>query len=119
MFFKENMCLLKIYIEENSKYENRPIFEWIMEKAHENKMIGATLFRGMEGFGANGEIHRAKILSLSLDLPIVLEIVDTEKKIKNFLPIVDEAVKEGLVTIQKIYVHSQNGKRTQNDKKTL
>jgi uncharacterized protein len=83
--------LLRIFLGEMDKYEHKPLYEVIVLKARELGLAGATVLRGIEGFGAGSRvIHTAKILRLSEDLPIVVEIVDTEEKIKNFLPIVDD-----------------------------
>ena len=96
--------LLRIFIGEDDKYEGRPLFEWIVAKARDGHMAGATVLRGLEGFGAHSRMHTAKILRLSSDLPIVIEIVDTPEKIEAFLPIVDEAIAEGLATVEDVEV---------------
>ena len=96
--------LLRIFIGEDDKHEGRPLFEWIVAKAREEHMAGATVLRGLEGFGAHSRLHTAKILRLSSDLPIIIEIVDTREKIEAFLPIVDEAIAEGLATVEDIEV---------------
>lgn len=96
--------LLRIFIGESDKYEGRPLFEWIVEQARTNGLAGATVLRGLEGFGAHSRIHTAKILRLSEDLPIVIEIVDTSEKIERFLPLIDEAIKEGLATLEKVQI---------------
>jgi PII-like signaling protein len=98
-------CLLRIFIGENDKYESRPLFEWIIAEAKKQKLAGATAYRGCEGFGAQSHLHTAKILRLSQDLPVIVEIVETREKIDAFLPKVDDAVKEGLVTLQEIDIH--------------
>jgi len=94
--------LLRIFIGENDRHENRPLYEWLVVKAREMGLAGATVLRGVEGFGAKSRLHTAKILRLSTDLPIVVEIVDTKDKIEAFLPVVDEAVPEGLATVEKV-----------------
>ncbi len=96
--------LLRVFIGENDKHEGRPLFEWIVRKARELGLAGATVLRGLEGFGARSRLHTAKILRLSSDLPIVVEIVDTEERIEQFLPIIDDAIKEGLATVEKVEV---------------
>jgi hypothetical protein len=96
--------LLRIFIGENDKHEGRPLFEWIVRKARETGLAGATVLRGLEGYGARSRLHTAKILRLSSDLPIVVEIVDTADKIEAFLPIIDRAVGEGLATVEKVEV---------------
>lgn len=97
--------LLRIFVGENDKHEGVPLFEWIVRKAREEGLAGATVLRGLEGFGANSRLHTAKILRLSNDLPMVIEIVDTADKIEGFLPIVDEVVMEGLATVERVEVH--------------
>jgi PII-like signaling protein len=94
--------LLRIFIGENDRHDNRPLYEWLVVKAREMGLAGATVIRGVEGFGAKSRLHTAKILRLSTDLPIVVEIVDTKDKIEAFLPVVDEAVTEGLATVEKV-----------------
>jgi hypothetical protein len=93
--------LLRIFIGENDKYQRQPLYEWIVRKAREFGLAGATVFRGLEGFGAHNRVHTTKILRLSSDLPIVIEIVDTTEKIEQFMPIIDDAIQEGLATLEK------------------
>jgi len=97
--------LLRIFIGENDRHEGLPLYEWIVRKARENGLAGATVLRGLEGYGAHSRLHKAKILRLSSDLPLVVEIVDTEEKIQSFLPLIDDAVGEGLATVEKVEVH--------------
>jgi PII-like signaling protein len=96
--------LLRIFIGENDKHEGLPLFEWIVRSAREQGLAGATVLRGLEGFGAHSRLHTAKILRLSSDLPVIVEIVDTEEKIETFLPLIDGAIGEGLVTVEKVEV---------------
>ncbi len=96
--------LLRIFIGESDKHEGKPLFEWIVQRARENGLAGATVLRGLEGFGASSRIHTAKILRLSEDLPLVIEIVDTEEKIEAFLPLIDDAIQEGLATLEKVQI---------------
>ena len=96
--------MLRIFIGENDKYEGLPLYEWLVQGAREHGLAGATVFRGIEGFGAHSRLHTAKILRLSSDLPIVVEIVDTEDKIESFLPLIDDAVGEGLATVERVEV---------------
>ena len=98
--------LLRIFLGESDKVDHRPLYEVLVESAKKNGMAGATVLRGIEGFGANSRvIHTAKILRLSEDLPIVVEIVDAEDKIKEFLPSVDDLFEKsgsgGMVTIER------------------
>jgi PII-like signaling protein len=96
--------LLRIFIGESDKYEGMPLYEWIVRKSREHGLAGATVLRGIEGFGAHSRVHTAKILRLSTDLPIVVEIVDSLEKIEAFLPAVDGAIREGLATLERVQV---------------
>ena len=96
--------LLRIFIGESDKHEGQPLFEWLVRQARQQGLAGATVLRGLEGFGAHSRLHTAKILRLSSDLPIVVEIVDTEEKIESFLTLVDTAISEGLVTLEKVEI---------------
>jgi len=96
--------LLRIFIGEKDKYEGLPLFEWIVRTARAQGLAGATVLRGMEGFGAHSRLHTAKILRLSSDLPVIVEIIDSEDKIEAFLPVIDEAIAEGLATVEKVEV---------------
>ena len=96
--------LLRIFVGESDKHEGRPLYEWIVRKAREQGLAGATVLRGLEGFGAHSRLHTAKILRLSTDLPIVVEIVDTEEKIQAFLPAIDDVIDEGLATLEKVEI---------------
>lgn len=96
--------LLRVFIGEDDKYDGQPLYEWIVRRAREHGLAGATVLRGLEGFGAHSRLHTAKVLRLSSDLPIVVEIVDTEEKIESFLPEIDDAVKEGLATVERVEV---------------
>ncbi len=104
MVLPENGHLLRIFIGESDKYDGMPLYEWIVKKAREFHLAGATVLRGIEGFGAHSRIHTSKILRLSEDLPIVIEIVDTLDKIEGFIPVIDDAIKEGLATIEKVAI---------------
>ncbi len=104
--------LLRIFIGENDRHQGLPLYEWIVRQARQQGLAGATVLRGLEGFGAHSRLHTAKILRLSSDLPIVIEIVDTEAKIEAFLPVVDAALSEGLVTIEKVEVRFYRSGRT-------
>ncbi len=96
--------LLRIFIGENDKHAGLPLYEWIVRTAREQGLAGATVLRGMEGFGAHSRLHTAKILRLSSDLPVIVEIIDSEEKIEAFLPVIDEAIAEGLATVEKVEV---------------
>lgn len=108
----ENGHLLRIFVGESDKHEGTPLYEWIVLKAKEFGLAGSTVLRGIEGFGAKSRIHTTKILRLSEDLPIVIEIIDTIEKIEEFLPLVDEAITEGLATVEKVNIRFyRSGKR--------
>lgn len=96
--------LLRIFIGESDKWQHRPLYEAIVLKAREMHLAGATVLRGPMGFGKASRLHTAKILRLSMDLPLVIEIVDSEEKINSFLPVLDEMVGGGLVTSEKVKV---------------
>jgi uncharacterized protein len=96
--------LLRIFIGESDRHEGQPLYEWIVRQARQRGMAGATAWRGLEGFGAHSRIHTTKILRLSTDLPIVIEIVDTREKIDAFLEVIDGAIREGLSTVEKVEI---------------
>ncbi len=96
--------LLRIFVGEDDTYKGKPLYEQIVLKARELNLAGATVIRGIMGFGASSRIHTAKLLRLSEDLPIVIEIVDTEENIQRLLPFLDETVKEGLITMERVRV---------------
>jgi PII-like signaling protein len=104
MVLPEQGHLLRIFIGESDKHEGIPLYEWIVRTARENGIAGTTVLRGLEGFGAHSRIHTSKILRLSEDLPIIIEIVDTLEKIEKFMPIIDETIEEGLATIEKVQI---------------
>lgn len=92
--------ILRIYVGETDKHEGVPSSEWILKKAKEHGLAGGTAFRGISGFGAHNQIHSSKILDISSNLPIIVEIVDSKDKIESFLAFVQIAIKEGLATVQ-------------------
>ena len=96
--------LLRIFVGESDRWKGKPLFEAIVQEARRQGLAGATVFRGFEGFGAHSRIHTSRILRLSEDLPILVEIVDAEDKIQAFLPVLDGMVQEGLVTVEKATV---------------
>ena len=104
MKLPEEGMLLRIFIGESDSYKDKPLYEQIVLKAREMNLAGATVTRGVMGFGANSRMHTAKILRLSDDLPLVIELVESEENINKFLPFLDETVKEGLVTLEKVRV---------------
>ena len=104
MQLPKDAVLLRIFIAEQDKYQHRPLYEAIVFKAREVHLAGATVLRGPLSFGRSSRVHTAKILRLSEDLPIVIEIVDTQDRINAFLPILDGMVGSGLVTLEKVQV---------------
>jgi len=104
MHLPQDATLLRIFIGETDRWHHQPLYEAIVLKARELHLAGATVLRGHMGFGKSSVLHTAKILRLSMDLPLVIEIVDSEEKIRNFLPILDEMIKGGLVTLEKVKV---------------
>ena len=97
-------CLLRIFIGESDRWKNRPLHEAIVNRARELHIAGATVLRGVMGFGAHSRLHTAKILRLSEDLPIVIEIVDSREKIDTLMPSLDEMVGEGMMTLERVEV---------------
>jgi PII-like signaling protein len=96
--------LLRVFIGESDKHHGRPLYEVLVEEARRRGLAGATVLRGVLGFGASSRIHTAKILRLSEDLPMVVEIVDKPERIAEFLPDLDNMVTEGLVTLERVRV---------------
>ncbi len=104
MQIPKDAVLLRIFFGENDRYEKQPLYEAVVLKARELHLAGATVLRGPMGYGHSSRLHTAKILRLSFDLPIVIEIVDTEEKINAFLPVLDGMMGSGLVTLEKVQV---------------
>lgn len=104
MNLPEEGMLLRIFIGESDKYKGKALYEQIVIKARELNLAGATVIRGIMGFGAHSRIHTAKLLALSEDMPVVVEIVDTEEKLNSLLPFLDEIMKDGMITIEKAKV---------------
>ena len=100
----EEAELLRIFVGESDKHGGRPLYEAIVEAARSRGLAGATVLRGVLGFGAHSRIHSAKVLRISEDLPILIEIVDKPDRIVAFLPLLDEMMDEGLVTLEKVRV---------------
>ena len=96
--------LLQIFIGESDRWEHKPLYEALVLKARELHLAGATVLRGPMGFGKASRVHTAKILRLSMDLPLVIEIVDSEEKINSFLPELEKMMGGGLVTLEKVKV---------------
>ena len=104
MRIPSDAVLLRIFLGENDRFEHAPLYEAIVLKAREMHLGGATVLRGPMGFGHSSRLHTAKLLRLSEDLPFVVEIVDSEEKINAFLPVLDEMMGSGLVTIERVKV---------------
>jgi len=104
MHLPEDAILLRVFIGESDRWQHRPLYEAIVIKAREMHLAGATVLRSPMGFGKSSRVHTAKILRLSMDLPFVIEIVDTEEKINAFLPVLEEMMGGGLVTLEKVKV---------------
>ncbi|MGH2581741.1 MAG: DUF190 domain-containing protein [Anaerolineales bacterium] len=97
--------LLRIFIGESDKYNGKLLYEWLVETAKEQHLAGATVLRGIMGFGKSSRIHTGKILRLSHDLPIVVELVDTRDRLVNYLTLVNPAIRGGMATLEKAEVH--------------
>ena len=104
MSIPEDAYLLRIFIGESDRHGHHPLYEAIVLKARESGLTGATVLRGVMGFGRHSILHTAKILRLSEDLPMVVEIVDNLEKIEQFLPLLDEMIADGLVTLERVRV---------------
>ena len=101
MVLPQEGCLLRVFIGEDDKHDGKPLYEWLVLRARERGLAGATVVRGIMGFGAHSRVHTFKIERLSLDLPIVVEIVDTRTKLEAFLAEIDPLIHEGLATLEK------------------
>ena len=104
MKLPEEGMLLRVFIGETDHYQGKALYEQIVLKARELNLAGATVLRGLMGFGATSRMHTAKLLRLSEDLPIIIEIVDTEEKLNTLLPFLDTVVDEGLITLEKVRI---------------
>lgn len=111
MRLPEEAELLRVFLGESDRHDGRPLYEVIVMEARRRGLAGATVLRGIMGFGADSHMHTAKILRLSEDLPIVVEIVDTADRIAEFLPNLDAMLQEGLITLERarviVYRHSK------------
>ena len=115
MELPRDALLLRIFIGENDVYQGEPLFRAIVLKARESQLAGATVFRGPLGFGRSSHLHTNEILRLSFDLPVVIEIVDTDEKIQNFLRIIEKIIGPGLVTIERVQAIFYKGKTVNPD----
>ncbi|MGI9330211.1 MAG: DUF190 domain-containing protein [Gammaproteobacteria bacterium] len=94
--------LLRIYISEQDRHEDEPLHQWLVSAAHAHGISGASVLRGLEGFGGDSRLHTARVIRLSTDLPLVVEIVDQPDKIESFLADIDQTLENGLVTVEKV-----------------
>ncbi len=113
MHLPHESVLLRIFIGESDRWQHQPLYEALVLKAREMHLAGATVLRGPMGFGKSSRLHTAKILRLSLDLPLVIEIVDSEENINAFLPVLDKMMKGGLVTLEKVRVIDYRANETE------
>lgn len=104
MKLPEGAELLRIFIGESDRFDGRPLYEAIVEEARRRGLAGATVLRGVLSYGVHSRLHTSKVLRLSEDLPMIVEIVDRKERIEDFLPVLDKMVKEGLITIEDIRV---------------
>ena len=102
--FKGERTLMRIFIGESDKYHGKPLYEALLEKFREKGLAGATVIRGVAGFGASSVVHTAKVLRLSLDLPLIIEVVETEEAIQGILPDLDDMIGGGLITLERAQV---------------
>jgi hypothetical protein len=100
---------LTVFVGEDDQYHHRPVYTEIVHRAHSAGLAGASVFRGIEGYGASSQIHTTRLLSLSEDLPIAVVIVDEDRRIREFLPQLDELIAEGLVILDKVEVYRYTG----------
>jgi uncharacterized protein len=104
--------LLRIFVGESDRWHGRPLYEEIVRLARQQGMAGATVLRGLEGFGADSHLHTTRILRLSEDLPIVIEMVDTEERIDAILPLLDPMIAEGMITVERVHIVSYRSSKT-------
>ena len=112
MMLPEEGYLLRIFIGESDRHAGQLLYEWIVLKAREAGLAGATVMRGMMGFGAHSRLHTFKIERLSQDLPIIVEIVDTRDKLESFLAVIDKEIEEGMATLEEIKIHFYRSGKT-------
>ena len=98
--------LLRIFVSENDRHEGTPLYEWLVREAQTRGLAGATALRGLAGFGIHSRLHKASILRLSSDLPIVVEIVDSREKVEDFLSSISDVMSEGIATLEKVEIRT-------------
>ena len=101
--------LVRIFIGESDRWHGKPLYQAIVERVRADGLAGATVIRGIEGFGSSSRLHTSRILRLSEDLPVVIEIVDTAERVDQVLPVLDEMVSEGMVTVERVDVIAYRG----------
>jgi len=111
MVLPDDGCLLRIFIGESERVDGKPLYQRLVEEARTRGLAGATVWRGMMGYGANSVIHTSKILRLSQDLPVIVEIVDDRERLELFLGEIDRLIKGGLATLEKVQVHFYRSNR--------
>ena len=102
--------LVRVFIGEADRWHGKPLFQAIVERMRKEGLAGTTVIKGIEGFGAASRLHTTRILQLSTDLPVVIEVVDSQERIDRILPILDEMVGDGLVTLEKVHIITYRGK---------
>jgi uncharacterized protein len=115
MKLEKSGLLVRIYLGESDRWHGKPLYQAIVERLRERGLAGATVLRGIEGFGARQHLHSTRILSLSEDLPILVEAVDTEEKIRAILPELDEMLTDGLITLEKVEVITYRASRAADE----
>jgi PII-like signaling protein len=107
-------CLLRIFIGESVQKDNIPLYEWLVRRAKHEGLVGATVLRGIEGFGASGKLHHAGIFDFTTDLPVIVEIVDSPAKIEKFIPILDDVMTHGLAMLKYTQIGFYRNESIQN-----
>jgi len=115
MVLPQDGCLLRIFVGESDRHSGKALYEWIVLEARERGLAGATVLRGMMGFGGHSRLHTFKVTRLSLDLPIVVEIVDTRDKLEAFLAHIDDNITEGLATLERAEIRLYRSGRAASD----
>ena len=113
MVLPQEGYLLRIFVGESDRHSGKPLYEWVVLKAREQGLAGATVLRGLMGYGAHSRLHTFKIEWLSLDLPVVVEIVDSREKIEAFLDLIDDDITEGLATLEKVHVRLYRSRKAE------
>jgi uncharacterized protein len=105
--------LLRVFVGESDRHSGKPLYEWVVLKAREQGLAGATVLRGLMGYGAHSRLHTFKIERLSLDLPVIVEIVDSREKLEAFLDLIDDDITEGMATIEKVQVRLYRSRKAE------